>query len=103
MSARTPAGRPRPAGGYDISAFCIDLATRAIFCPQGDKSGDWIPGQDRCGIGVGHIGFAKWTRVACAARALCTLAKTAPHEMAFRQAGWSEAIQAARGRHHAPE
>ena len=84
--------------GYDISAFSIDWDSRAVTCPQGHQSVDWIPGQDRCGIGVVHTGFAKRTCRACPTRALCTWAKTAPREMTFHQPGRPKAIQTARGR-----
>ncbi len=30
--------------GYDISAFRIDWDARAVTCPQGHKSVDWVPG-----------------------------------------------------------
>ncbi len=89
--------------GYDISAFQIDWDAQAVTCPQGHKSVDWIPGQDRWGTGVVHIGFARRTCLACPTRSLCTRAKTAPREMTFRQPGRHEAIQAARGRQGTPE
>jgi len=92
--------------GYDISAFSVDWDARAVTCPQGHRSVDWIPGQDRWGTSVVHIGFAKRTCRACPTRALCTRAKTAPREMTFRQPGRHEAIQAiqaARGRQDTPE
>ena len=89
--------------GYDISAFQIDWDAQAVICPQGQKSVDWIPGQDRWGTGVVHIGFAKRTCLVCPTRSLCTRAKVGPREMAFRQPGRHEAIQAARQQQDTPE
>ena len=63
---------------------------------------DWVPGHDRWGTAVVHIGFAKRTCRACPSRPLCTRAKTAPREMTFRQPGRHEAIQAARQRQETP-
>jgi len=90
--------------GFDIAAFTIDWgAAKAVTCPQGHKSVDWVPGHDRWGTGVVHVGFAKRTCRACPSRPLCTRAKTAPREMTFRRPGRHEVIQAARQRQETPE
>ncbi|MDQ2802254.1 MAG: IS1182 family transposase [Pseudomonadota bacterium] len=89
--------------GYDISAFSIDWDAKAVTCPQGHKNVDWIPGHDRWGTAVVHIGFAKRACRACPSRPLCTRAKTAPREMTFRQPGRHEAIQAARQQQETPQ
>ena len=64
---------------------------------------DWVPGHDRWGTAVMHVGFAKRTCRVCPSRPLCTRAKTALREMTFRQPGRHEAIQAARQRQDTPE
>ena len=89
--------------GYDIAAFAINWGAEAVTCPQGHKSVDWVPGQDRWGTGVVHIAFAKRTCRACPSRPLCTRAKIAPREMTFRRPGRHEAIQVARQRQETPE
>lgn len=89
--------------GFDIAAFAIDWEAEAVTCPQGHKSVDWVPGQDRWGTGVVHVAFAKRTCRACPSRPLCTRAKIAPREMTFRRPGRHEAIQAARQRQETPE
>jgi len=89
--------------GYDISALSVDWNTGTVICPQGHKNVDWVPGHDRWGTAVVHVGFAKRTCRTCPSRSLCTKAKTAPREMTFRQPGRHEAIQAARLRQDTPE
>ena len=88
--------------GYDISAFSIDWDARAVTCPQGHKSVDWVPGHDRWGTAVVHVGFARRTCRTCPSRSLCTRAKTDPREMTFRQPGRHEDILAARQRQDTP-
>ena len=88
--------------GYDISAFSIDWDARAVTCPQGHKSVDWVPGHDRWGTAVVHVGFARRACRTCPSRSLCTRAKTDPRAMTFRQPGRHEAILAARQRQDTP-
>ena len=84
--------------GYDISAFAIDWDAKAVTCPRGHRSVDWVPGHNRWGTATVHVAFAKAACRTCPSRLLCTRAKTAPREMTFRRPGRHEAIQAARQR-----
>jgi transposase len=96
--------RQRKAGqGYDLHAFVIDWEAEVAYCPQGQRSVKWTPGQDGSGDPVIRIRFDKATCRACPVRSACTWAKDAPRQLTVRPQEQHVALQAARQRMNTAE
>jgi len=96
--------RQRIAGqGYDLHAFMIDWEAEVAYCPQGQSSVKWTPGQDVSGDPVIRIRFDKASCRACPVRSACTWAKDAPRQLTVRPQAQHVALQVARDRMNTAE
>jgi transposase len=94
--AADPSWQAREGTGYDNGAFTINWETHTATCPQGKHSRKWQPDLDITGQEVIQIRFAHKDCRACAARPVCTRAKTEPRTLTVRTQVYHEALQAAR-------
>ena len=58
--------------GFEATAFRIDWDTGTAVCPQGQRTTDWQPTQDRHGVEGTLIRFKYATCATCPVRAACT-------------------------------
>jgi transposase len=82
--------------GYDISRFRFDWQAQQVICPQGHISHTWIPIRNHHGAEAIEIRFAREDCEPCAARTLCTRAKSHMRMLQIRPQAQHEAIQQAR-------
>jgi transposase len=66
------------ANGFAAAQFVIDWDAKYALCPQGQQSVVWLERPDRHGHPTVRIAFSKPVCAACARRADCTRAATAP-------------------------
>ena len=66
------------ANGFAAAQFVIDWDAKRATCPQGQQSVVWMERPDRHGHATVRIAFSKPVCGACASRADCTRAATAP-------------------------
>jgi transposase len=88
----------RETTGFDLSAFTVDWAARAVTCPGGHTSVKWCPTHDRHGNDVIHVEFAPADCRGCPSRPRCTRSAKEPREMGLRPRAQQEALWAARRR-----
>ena len=101
---RTPPAAGRRAGrGFDLAAFAVDRAARAVTCPEGQISPQWKPAHDRGGNPASHVTFPRAAGRARGQRAHCTQAAGGPRELRPRPEAQHAAPQAARQRQTTPE
>jgi transposase len=86
------------ANGFAAAQFVIDWAAKHAICPQGQRSVVWMERPDRHGHATVRIAFSKPVCAACASRADCTRAATAPRALRIRERDHYTALQAARAR-----
>jgi transposase len=86
------------ANGVAAAQFVIDWDAKHAICPQGQRSVVWMERPDRHGHATVRIAFSKPVCAACASRADCTRAATAPRALRIRERDHYTALQAARAR-----
>ena len=86
------------ANGCAAAQFVIDWDAHHALCPQGQRSVVWTERPDRHGHPTVRIAFSKPVCAACARRADCTHAATAPRALRIRARDHSTVLQAARVR-----
>ena len=86
------------ANGFAAAQFVIDWDAKRATCPQGQQSVVWMERPDRHGHATVRIAFSKPVCGACARRADCTRAATAPRALRLRERDHYTALQAARAR-----
>jgi transposase len=84
--------------GFAAAQFVIDWDAKHAICPQGQQSVVWMERPDRHGHATVRIAFSKPVCAACASRADCTRAATAPRALRIRARDHYTALQAARAR-----
>jgi transposase len=84
--------------GFAAAQFVIDWDAKHAICPQGQQSVVWMERPDRHGHATVRIAFSKPVCAACASRADCTRAATAPRALRIRERDHYTALQAARAR-----
>ena len=88
-----------PAGnGFATAQFVIDWDAQYAICPQGQRSVVWMERPDRHGHPTVRMAFRKPVCGACARRADCPRAATAPRAWRIRERDHYTALEAARGR-----
>jgi hypothetical protein len=75
----------RTEGGLAAAQFVLNWEAQHATCPQGHRSVQWFPRQDRHGHVAVHIRFAKAICAACSVRARCVHSPTAPRGLQVRQ------------------
>jgi len=88
----------RAEDGFAAAQFVLNWEAQHATCPQGHRSVQWFPREDRHGHGAVHIRFAKATCAACPVRARCVQSATAPRGLQVRDRDPYEALQTARHR-----
>ncbi len=89
------------ATGFEAAHFAVDWATRVVTCPRGKASVHW--GETTTARGpLIKVRFAPADCAACAVRAQCTRAKTAPRGLTLAPRAVHDAIRAARARQETP-
>jgi transposase len=86
------------ANGFAAARFVIDWDAKYAICPQGQRSVVWLERPDRHGHATVRIAFSKPVCAACASRADCTRAATAPRALRIRERDHYTVVQAARAR-----
>jgi transposase len=86
------------ANGFAAAQFVIDWDAKYALCPQGQRSVVWMERPDRHGHPTVRIAFSKPVCAACARRADCTRAATAPRALRIRERDHYTVLQAARAR-----
>ena len=86
------------ANGFAAAQFVIDWEAQHAICPQGQRSVVWMERPDRHGHPTVRIAFSKPVCAACASRADCTRAATAPRALRIRARDHYTVLQAARVR-----
>jgi transposase len=86
------------ANGFAAAQFVIDWDAKHAICPQGQRSVVWMERPDRHGHPTVRIAFSKPVCAACASRADCTRAATAPRALRIRERDHYTVLQAARAR-----
>jgi transposase len=86
------------ANGFAAAPFVIDWDATYARCPQGQQSVVWLERPDRHGHPTVRIAFSKPVCAACARRADCTRAATAPRALRIRERDHYTVLQAARAR-----
>lgn len=84
--------------GFAAAQFVIDWDAKYAICPQGQRSVVWMERPDRHGHPTVRIAFSKPVCGACARRADCTRAATAPRALRIRERDQYIALQTARVR-----
>jgi transposase len=82
--------------GFAAAQFVIDWDAKHAICPQGQQSVVWMERPDRHGHATVRIAFSKPVCAACASRADCTRAATAPRALRLREREHYTALQTAR-------
>jgi transposase len=86
------------ANGFAAAQFVIDWDAKHAICPQGQRSVVWMERPDRHGHATVRIAFSQPVCAACASRANCTRAATAPRALRLRARDHYTALQTARAR-----
>lgn len=86
------------ANGFAAAQFVIDWDAQRAICPPGQQSVVWMERPDRHGHATVRIAFSKPVCGACASRADCTRAATAPRAWRIRERDHYPALQTARAR-----
>ena len=86
------------ANGFAAARCVIDWDATYAICPQGQRSVVWMERPDRHGHATVRIAFSKPVCAACASRADCTRAATAPRALRIRERDHYTVLQAARAR-----
>jgi transposase len=86
------------ANGFAAARFVIDWDAKYAICPQGQRSVVWLERPDRPGHATVRIAFSTPVGAACANRADCTRAATAPRALRIRAREHYTVLQAARAR-----
>jgi transposase len=86
------------ANGFAAAQFVIDWDAQYAICPQGQRSVVWMERPDRHGHPTVRIAFSQPVYTACASRADCTRAVTAPRAIRIRERDHYTGLQAARVR-----
>jgi transposase len=86
------------ANGFAAAQFVIDWDAKFAICPQGQRSVVWMERPDRHGHATVRIAFSKPVCAACASRADCTRAASAPRALRLREREHHTTLQAARVR-----
>jgi transposase len=84
--------------GFAAASFVIDWGAKHAICPQGQRSVVWMERPDRHGHATVRIAFSKPVCAACASRAECTRAASAPRALRLREHDHYTVLQAARAR-----
>jgi transposase len=84
--------------GFAAARFVIDWDAKYAICPQGQRSVVWMERPDRHGHATVRIAFSKPVCGACASRADCTRAASAPWALRLRARDHYTALQTARVR-----
>jgi transposase len=84
--------------GCAAAQFVLDWDAKSALCPQGPRSVVWRERPDRHGHPTVRIACSKPGGGACARRADCTRAATAPRALRLRERDHYTALQPARGR-----
>ena len=71
-------------GAYSLEQFAINWDQQQVICPQGKLSTTWTPQVDAYGNSSISVKFRPKDCKFCAARSLCTRAKTMPRHLHFR-------------------
>jgi transposase len=82
--------------GFAAVNFVIDWDAKHALCPQGQRSVVWTERPDRHGHATVRIAFSKPVCAACASRAECTRAASAPRALRLREHDHYTVLQAAR-------
>ena len=86
------------ANGFAAAQFVLDWDAKHAICPQGQRSVVWMERPERHGHPTVRIAFSKPVCAACASRADCTRAATAPRALRIRERDHYTVLQAARAR-----
>jgi nucleotide-binding universal stress UspA family protein len=86
------------ANGFAAAQFVLDWDAKRAICPQGQQRVVWMERPDRHGHATVRIAFSKPVCGACASRADCTRAATAPRALRLRERDHYAALQTARAR-----
>jgi transposase len=86
------------ANGVAAAQFVIDWDAKLAICPQGQRGVVWRERSDRHGHPTVRIAFSKPVCAACASRADCARAASAPRALRLREREHHTALQAARVR-----
>ncbi len=84
--------------GFEAARFVIDWDAKYAICPQGQRSVVWMERPDRHGHDTVRMAFSTPVCAACASRADCTRAATAPRALRLRERDHYTALQTARVR-----
>ena len=84
--------------GFAAANFVIDWEAKHAICPQGQRSVVWMERPDRHGHATVRIAFSKPVCAACASRAECTRAASAPRALRIREHDHYTVLQDARAR-----
>lgn len=82
--------------GYDLPHFPIDWDRQRATCPEGKSSTKWRPGKDAFGNEIIQLQFSRSDCSPCAARSLCTRAKSSPRHIVLHPKEQHEALLQAR-------
>ncbi|TSA85478.1 hypothetical protein FNU79_09790 [Deinococcus detaillensis] len=82
--------------GYDLPHFSIDWDRQRATCPEGKSSTKWRPGKDAFGNEIIQLQFSRSDCSSCAARSLCTRAKSSPRHIVLHPREQHEALLWAR-------
>jgi len=93
---RAARGRGQAAHGFAAAQLVIDWEAKHAICPQGQQSVVWMERPARHGHATVRIAFRKPVCGACARRADCTRAATAPRAWRLREQDHDPALQTAR-------
>jgi transposase len=84
--------------GFAAAQLVIDWDAKHAICPQEQQRVVWLERPDRHGHATIRIAFSKPVCAACASRADCPRAATAPRALRLRERDHDPALQAARAR-----
>ena len=102
-SRPNPSWQTQVEGAYSIDQFTINWDQQQVVCPQGKLSSTWTPQVDAHGHTTISVKFRPKDCTLCAARSLCTRAKTMPRHLHFRPREQYEALEQARVRFSSEE
>jgi transposase len=86
------------ANGFAAAQWVIDGDAQHAICPPGLRSVVWMERPERHGPATVRLAFSQPVWAACASRADCTRAATAPRALRIRERDHDTALQAARAR-----
>jgi transposase len=91
-------GQGQAKHGFAAASVVLDWEAKHAICPQGQRSVVWRERPDRHGHTTVRIAFSKPVCAACASRAECTRAASAPRALRLREHDHDPVLQDGRAR-----